>query len=404
MDASEDMSAVSLFLLFLMLLVTSLLLAGCGNGDEGDLIAPELTLNAVNPSTFERQKFLSGTIEMGADVDITVDTDAQIIEVVVKEGHWSCTISELEVGGNAVTVTASDAKGNTKHLIFTLTYDIIKIDQLDAVTANETPTIYGTLAPGGIIDSIIVNSVELDIPVTIEGTQWNFAISPTFPLVSGTNTLSIIAVDSLISPQTQELYYEVAQDETVAPLTVTPVNSPISDNSITLMGTKASGAEVTVAVEPLAIVSDTEYPTETSWQVDVTSLEERDSIITVTSDLAGMADATTWARVSVYSEPQVWATLPPAGSQDVLLDTELLVIFSEAMNGSSIHENSFYVTGPDGALLPGTVSYAPETTSAFFEFDMPLTSASSYVATLTSEVVDPSGKPIEEYSWQFTTY
>lgn len=391
-------------LICLIALFSMVCLNACGSSSDDDLTPPEVALNALSPSTFEREKTLSGTIETGADIEVSVDSSAEVGEVSIENGIWSCTVSELEPGTNTVTVNAGDERGNTSILYFSLTYDIVRIDQVSTITAESTPSVYGTLIPGGSIVSIELDGEEIEVPVVYDGIHWRFAIPESAALEDGSHTVTIEAEDTAINPQTQEISLTIVREETAVSLTVDRPLTPRDDTTLTLTGSRGLGAEVDVTVSPAATVGTVSYPTTDSWMVQLSDLEERDSLITVTTSLVGAVVSSAWTRVSVYTTPQIVATLPPAGTSDVLPDTVVMAIFSEAMVGTTINEDTFWVEDESGNRVTGTVSYDAEDQSATFEPASSMTSGGIYTANVSSAVTDPDGNSVAPYTWKFTVY
>ena len=103
----------SQFKQLLLVMMCLALLSACGSSDENDLTAPELALDALPSTTFERNKTLKGSVEAGADVVVTVNTTAEVGTVLNEDGIWSCTIFDLAVGSNTVTVRAAGQEVST---------------------------------------------------------------------------------------------------------------------------------------------------------------------------------------------------------------------------------------------------------------------------------------------------
>ncbi|OQX13938.1 MAG: hypothetical protein BWK80_42310, partial [Desulfobacteraceae bacterium IS3] len=127
------------------------------------------------------------------------------------------------------------------------------------------------------------------------------------------------------------------------------------------------------------------------------------------ADLAGNAMPadyswifTTMTASETDTEPPfVKTTVPAADESGVALNAAISATFSEVMDASSIHENTFFVSDDNGSL-PGTIKYSG--TTASFTPQMLMTHSMTYTVTITAEAKDLAGNSMEaDYSWSFTT-
>ncbi len=103
--------------------------------------------------------------------------------------------------------------------------------------------------------------------------------------------------------------------------------------------------------------------------------------------------------------PLVMSTSPANGDTDVLPSAVITATFSEEMDGVTINANSFLVNGYDSATGPvtGSISYDAVTRTATFTPDADLVDQGSYIVTITTEVTDVTGDPLEaSYQWGFS--
>jgi cyclophilin family peptidyl-prolyl cis-trans isomerase len=373
------------------------LLGGCGGSDESDLTAPSLTLDALRSTTFERKRDLKGSVEAGADVVVTVNTTAKVGAVTVKDGIWSCEISDLAVGSNIVTVRAADAEGNSNSLQFILVYDILKFDQVDTVTLETDPTLFGRVASGADITSVILNGTALNpIPVTMSGDDFTLELTG---LTVGNNTVVITVEDASDVPLTQTISQTIFQDDGVVSLTVAMPTITSELHEVTLTGTVEDGGEVSVEVSPEATEGEDSDPSTTSWSVKISDLEEGDNFITVSAALTGKTTAETWIRVTISSLPTVVSTVPVHLADEVSPDAVVTATFSEAVVGTTVDETTFLlVEDAGGTPVAGTVSYSAADRTATFTPNAPLASG-SYTATIDG-VQDPDENAVS-HSWTF---
>lgn len=223
-------SAKALFALLLGLVMVAGLSACGGAGGDADTEAPVLTLNSLGvDSNLEQTRHLSGTVEPGAQVEVTADTAAVIGPVTVTADTWFCSV-ELVPGANTLSVKASDSTGNNLTLFFVLTYEVVTLDLVLPNTSAPTQTLGGTLVSGGSL-SATLDGAGLSGAPTPTGISWTWAIA----LTEGSHTLVLEGIDGLGKKTT--LTQTLVVDSTLPLLTVTAVTAPVDTDSITVNGT-----------------------------------------------------------------------------------------------------------------------------------------------------------------------
>lgn len=103
------------------------------------------------------------------------------------------------------------------------------------------------------------------------------------------------------------------------------------------------------------------------------------------------------------STPSVLSSTPADGAQSVALNTRLTATFSEAMDPTTLTNQTFTLTtGTPAVAVPGTVIYA--TSKAAFWPTAHLNSSSTYTATITTGAKSATGMALASpRSWSFTT-
>ena len=104
--------------------------------------------------------------------------------------------------------------------------------------------------------------------------------------------------------------------------------------------------------------------------------------------------------------PVVSSTTPLAGATAVAVNTAITATFSKPMNPSTLTATSFVVTGPGGASVAGTVTYAAAGSVATFTPAAALAFGGVYTATITTAATDqasPANPLAANYAWMFTT-
>lgn len=164
-----------------------------------------LTIDATAPAaaitssalTNDSTPTITGTTEAGASVAVSIDGLA--VTDIVQGLSWSATTTiGLGHGNHNVSVTATDAAGNSTILAQTLDVDLvaplisINPGAVDS-TNDSTPTVAGTtdVAVGTTVHIAIDGGTPLSALVQPDG--WN--VTPSTPLISGGHTIIATVVD-----------------------------------------------------------------------------------------------------------------------------------------------------------------------------------------------------------------
>jgi hypothetical protein len=180
--------------------------------------------------------------------------------------------------------------------------------------------------------------------------------------------------------------------EAMNPTTVTPAAFTLRQDTTPVLGTVVY-AGVTAVFTPVAELAPNEVYTAT--------------MTTEAEDEAGngLAEDYTWTFTTGDApdliSPAVNSTDPNDGAQEVSVNIDLSVNFSEAMDPSTINGETF--TLADGATpVAGTVTYVG--VIALFSPASVLDSDTVYTATITTGAADLAGNAVtEDFVWSFTT-
>jgi cytochrome c peroxidase len=159
-----------------------------------------LTINVKTPTNVNYQ-IVSGTVEAGSTVKVTVDTPARVGPVTVTGASWSALVSGLSEGPNTVTVHATDSKG-----VVILASAVIIVDTKDPFVNIDTAIgvciragsigIAGTAEIGSQI-KVICDHAKADViffdDALIDKTRWTAMI---LGFVEGLNHCEVIAIDA----------------------------------------------------------------------------------------------------------------------------------------------------------------------------------------------------------------
>lgn len=112
----------------------------------------------------------------------------------------------------------------------------------------------------------------------------------------------------------------------------------------------------------------------------------------------------TFRTAPAVTLPTVISTTPANNAIGVPTNQKLAATFSEAMNPTTINNTTFTLTGPGGAAIAGTVTYAVTGSIATFAPAADLAPLTTYVAAITTGAQDLTGSSLAgSYMWTFTT-
>lgn len=336
-----------------------------GYAVEIDLAAPSApTLNPSDGTT------LSGLAEAGATVSVDVGGDGTVDATTLAnaDGRWSVTFAPALATGTSVSVTATDAAGNTGPAasetvdgsidstpppvpqILSAQDDAGAIQGALAsgvVTDDTTPVLNGT-AEAGVTVSIYEGGTLLGSTQADGSGNWSIAVT----LAEGAHSLAATTTDSLGNESLPSATFAVTVD-TTAP--ATPTLAP--SNGTVLSGTAEAGATVNLDL-------DGNGTAETPVQVDAAGnwsftplvpLADGVVVVATASDAAG--NTSTPASVTVDGVAPATATIAFAqddvgASQGVIASGAITDDGEPALTGAA--EIGATVRIYDGAVLVGT--------------------------------------------------
>lgn len=189
-----------------------------GGLSPSDAIPPQLTINTVPNNTNNPDMTISGTVEAGAVVKVTIDTAANVGAVTVATTTWSCPITGLIPGiDNTITVTATDAALNTSSKSVTVVYtpaapgltittatnsltnSITGFTIDGTVDAGSTVTITNTTTGGASGNANVTGSTWSYVATQLQEGPNNLAVTATKP-ASAANTKSVVVIRDTVRP------------------------------------------------------------------------------------------------------------------------------------------------------------------------------------------------------------
>lgn len=134
-----------------------------------DVTPPTETINPVTSPTRVSSQTVTGTMEAGATITVSVNTTASVGTVSYPTSTtWSCDITGLTEGANAIAVTATDAAGNTRVVTSSITLDttpptVVITSPAIGISSNQTPVLTYSVSDGTVVvtvDNVVVNKVS----------------------------------------------------------------------------------------------------------------------------------------------------------------------------------------------------------------------------------------------------
>lgn len=233
---------------------------------------PTFTIDAVVSPTNVDSQTISGTMEAGSTIEVTVDTAASAgVASYPTSTTWSCTITGLVDGWNNITVIASDALDNQSSGMAGIQYDstapTISIDPVDTPTNDAGQQITGGRETGRPV-SIIASGATVSGLTYPDEESW--ACTVTVNNTGQDTTVNISATVTDLASNSATATASIVYDQTPPALSVDPVVSPTNENYQVVTGTMEAGADVYVNVPNASAGSVS--TTQTTWSCPVSGI------------------------------------------------------------------------------------------------------------------------------------
>jgi hypothetical protein len=360
------------------------LMSGCGS--EGDITAPRLTVNLPDSTTNQSPLTLSGTVEEGATIQLSVTPLPATVGPVVTDGEvWTCTLTFSDSPGTQYSgsVSAADQRGNRSTSLFSFVFDNvaeITFDQfVSPVPEGSEQVLAGTIEPGSAL------VVEVDgVPIATENILVNVNTWRTnLPgSLDGLRKVVLKSTDRL--GNTVEDVRDILVTNTAIPLTITASSPTRLAEQTVMVATDDVPAKIEVLLERGSAEAEEVPPVGGTQTYALLNLVQGKNVLTVTATAADRAD--TVARVMLVVdqlEPFVSAVVPSA--------TSVEITFSEAVQG--VDAETFILRAAEGTV-PGQVSYDQNTKVARFVPASDLVYGDYHVELLAGYIADLAGNLI----------
>ncbi len=188
----------------------------------------------------------------------------------------------LATGSNTMTTVATDKAGNTstdmRTIIFDRTAPVVTITN----PADNSLTNKADVDVTGFVDKISTVSIKVNgistLPDVVTGSTFTFPVT----LAYSGNLIEVTAVDVASNPGTAKR--SVTLDNLSPALAITSPNQDMGTNlsGITISGTVSDLTAVSLIVTcPTASIDVVSTPTSTTWNVDITNMQQGTNAVTV---------------------------------------------------------------------------------------------------------------------------
>lgn len=386
------------------------------NGSSWDGSWTDIDTNATENSNFDCAfgatiDKTTGIIYLAYAADIaTLGTDDDIRTAVYSGGVWSSKTDVLTNDSKAITSVKISIDENNSHLYVIYTA-YIAANNANVYWKKSTDGMNTWGAEQGPINTTPANIVGPRINIMSNEriyAPWYVASSDS---LLG-NTVADISPPSPPEPPPKETL-KINSTSPSDNATGVAVNTSVSATFSLLM----NGSTLTTETFKLSNGSSevTGSVTTNGKTATFTPSENLAYTTTYTARVTTKAQAANWAGTTLdndyvwsfttaeYTPPTIISTNPAGGATGVAVNGTITATFSEEMDASTITPDTFFIS--DGNhTIEGTISYSQSDKTVTFTPISPLSSSTTYTATITTEVRDIDGDAMaSDYTWSFTT-
>ena len=263
---------------------------------DTSIAKPVITTASSDLDQSDATPTIAGTAE--ADSTVTLLSGGVAIGTTTAngDGQFSITTSTLADSNYVLTVTATDAAGNTSDAssALNLTVDTTapgkpSIITTTSLTNDSTPAIEGTAEAGSTV-TLFVDGVTTGVTATADETTGAYTIAPTATLGDGTYALTVTSEDEAGNTSAASDALSITIDATIEQPTITTTADQLNsdDATPTIDGTAEAGSTVNLLIGGNTVIATTTADESGEFSITTPSLFDNDYSLTVTSeDAAG---------------------------------------------------------------------------------------------------------------------
>ena len=208
------------------------------------LITTDIALTNINTPT------ITGTTAPGTKVTLLDGDNALGTVIAGNDGSFSITSSVLVDADYTLTVTATDAAGNTSvpstglPITIDTTAPAAPVITTSGSISSKTPAISGTAEAGSTV-SLFIDGADTGVTVQADETG-AYTVVPTSDLTEGIHTFTISATDAAGNTSSNSVDIDV--DTLIEPPVITTSGS-ISSKTPAIRGTAEAGSTVSLFID-----------------------------------------------------------------------------------------------------------------------------------------------------------
>ncbi len=346
-----------------------------------DTVAPTLAVTSPADGFLAATNTVAVTGTAGDATLLEVTANGQV--AVISGGSFAATGVPVVEGSSTITISAVDRAGNV-----TSATRAVVVDTLAPILAVTTPgpgsvtSAADVQVAGTAADPHLAGVTVAGVPASLAGS----AFSATVPLTPGTNSLEVVAIDSLghSSVRTATVLHDPLAPA-VAITTPTP-GARLRTASTTIAGTADGASALTVTVNGVAASL-----TGASFEATGVELDEGTNRI-----VARAVDAEDRHGVAVMEvvrdsvAPRLLGADPAGDSTGIATSAWFELSFSEAL--AAPPAGSVVLTATPGGVLPIAVEHAAEQLRIIPS--SPLPGGAALTLQLTGAIEDLAGNPL----------
>lgn len=339
---------------------------------------PTLTAPAANAMNVSPTPTYTGTAEANSVVTVRVDGVIVCSALTDSGGAFSCTqpsANALSAGPHLVTITATDAAGNTSAPTPNRTFTVAGATPTPAITTpadgattSARPTITGTAPAGVATVEVTVDGVPYCVATVSSGTWSCTAPTTAPPLTSGTHTIRAVGLSGtgVASPPTPTRTITVDATPPVAPIVTAPANGSTTNNTRpTLSGTAEPNSTVEVRVDGAVVCANVTVSAAGAWScTPATALAQGTRQVTAraTDAVGNQGPASTPSSFTIdTTAPAAPAITAPANNSVTTNQTPTISGTAEANSVVTVFADGAPVCTNVMTSAAGTFSCTPST-------------------------------------------
>ena len=319
-------------------------------GDFKVTAEPPIKITSPGPTANVSTPLLNFT-SAGQTASVKVD-DAAVSKV---SGD---NLDFLPDGQHTIRIDSTDAAGRAVFATKTFTVDtvapIVTISSpVSGITNTNRPRLDYLISEGTAI-------VKVDDLTVSKGTGDLLDI-----LSEGTHTVRVEARDPAGNLGSAAVTFTV---DTILPsISIDPINTPISNNTVTISGSVENGAQVSVSVNTSASAGPVSYPTATTWSCSISDLSVGQHVVTASA--VDNAQNTAFATLNFAIDLAITNVTASTQAINTFLSESTTIFFTLTGPATSTFKIIPEKLGPTGTPVYQASQIAPGSGSYFFTWD-----------------------------------